>query len=56
MKQNKRIKAVFFDLGNTLVSSNEFMENKALKANQKLLQSISHNFSLEELKKAHEKA
>jgi len=30
MKQNKRIKAVFFDLGNTLVSSNEFMENKAL--------------------------
>ncbi|MBD3155383.1 MAG: HAD-IA family hydrolase [Candidatus Aenigmarchaeota archaeon] len=51
-----RIKGVFFDVGNTLVSSDKFMKNEALKLNQKLLQSIGYDFSLEELKKAEKKA
>ncbi len=51
-----KIKAIFFDLGNTLATSNDFMQNKALGVNQELLQSIGHSFSLEELKKAHKKA
>jgi len=55
-KHKPRIKAVFFDIGNTLVTSDDFMQNKALGVNQELLKSIGHNFSTKELKEAHRKA
>ena len=56
LKNSRRINAVFFDLGNTLVTGDEFLEEDALKLNQKLFKSIGYDFSIEELRMANKRA
>jgi len=56
LSNKSKIKAVFFDLGNTLVTDDDFMKNESLKLDQELLKSIGYNFSIEKIKKAHKKA
>lgn len=50
------IKAVFFDLGGTLLDNVTFLEKYATKANQKILKSLGYNFTLKEIQKARLKA
>ena len=51
-----KIKAVFFDLGNTLVTADDFRKNEASRLDQELLRSAGYDVSLEEVEQARKKA
>jgi len=52
LSNREKIKAVFFDLGNTLVTEDDFLKNEAPRLDQKLLKSIGHDIPLGDMKKS----